>query len=108
MNLHGSVSTRTALLLFFVAGTLLTQAGIGAESQAGPAKGDPDRWYQENVSPIAVFRSAKKEDQAALRDALLLCKDLPRQDQAACVRAAKRNYEEDIAMARQRTGVHEK
>lgn len=105
---HPNTMLQTLLAAIVVAGVFLNHSASAADIPSQATTGDPARWYEENTTPTAVFRNSKKEDQAALKDAVVLCKELRRPEQASCLKAARSNYEQDLASARERNGVHEK
>ncbi len=88
-------------------GALPNQPAFGADTLVQTATSDLADWFKEDLTPLAQLRNTKKEYVAALKIALDSCKELGKQEQPACIREARRIYEQDLANARQRTGVHQ-
>jgi hypothetical protein len=64
------------------------------------ARGDPARWYQEDTSAAARQRRLEKEVGAALQEALGACHAEPVAQRAACAKAARTLYRQELAAAR--------
>ena len=61
----------------------------------------PARWYQEDTTPQARFRTLKKEAGAAQQEALSECKKLEYATRSACIKKARATFELDLDDARQ-------
>jgi len=66
------------------------------------AKGDPARWFQEDVTPAEKLRTGTKEAAAALRENQADCKKLSGTDRRDCLLQAQQTYREEMAHARQK------
>ncbi len=88
-------------------GALLNQPAFAADILPQTTISDLADWYKEDLTPLAQLSNSKKEYLAALKIALVSCKELGNQEQPACIREARRIYEQDLANARQRTGAHQ-
>ena len=77
----------------------------GPAADIGTQASDPQRWYQEDMTPRARFQTLKKEAGAALQEAKIECKSAARAARAACMQEARSVFEQDMAAARQQTGV---
>ena len=77
----------------------------GLTTDASMQGSDPPRWYQEDLSPRGRFLTRKKDAGAALQEARLACKKAERAARAACAQQALSQFEQDMAAARQQTGV---
>jgi hypothetical protein len=108
MNNHALTAPGIISVLILASSVLLNPLAFGADNLPRTANGDPADWYHEDTTPLAQFRNSKKENLAALKEALLLCKALPKPEQARCAKDARQICEQDIASARQRNGVREK
>lgn len=84
---------------------LTMRAGLAEEIHMNrEAQGaDPARWYQEDMTPQARFKTLKKEAGAAYREAVLQCRSAERGERAACLREARANFQNDMTAARQET-----
>ncbi|HEY0061855.1 MAG TPA: hypothetical protein VGC21_07025 [Telluria sp.] len=66
------------------------------------SKGDPARWFQEDVTPEQKLRTSSKESAAALRENLADCKKVGARDRRDCEQQAHQTYREEMARARQK------
>ncbi|MDB5910330.1 MAG: hypothetical protein JWP34_4444 [Massilia sp.] len=72
-----------------------------AQKQASEiARGDPARWYREDVTAAARLRTLQKEIGAGLQEAQGECRKLPAAERGACMRDARATYSQDMANAR--------
>lgn len=103
--------------LAFAAATLLALPGQAQVANSGDdnvdpalarhqaeelAKGDPARWFQEDLTPEAKLRTGSKEAAAALRENLADCKKLGAPERRDCMQQARQTYREEMARARQK------
>ncbi|PXX44036.1 hypothetical protein [Undibacterium pigrum] len=68
-------------------------------------RGDPERWYQEEMTPMAYFKTLKKEAEAVYQLSSMECKRAERSQQSACLREAKATMQQDIAEAYRKSGI---
>jgi len=68
-------------------------------------RGDPERWYQEEMTPMAYFKTLKKEAEAVYQLTTIECKRLERSQQSACLREAKATMQQDMADAYRKSGI---
>lgn len=54
----------------------------------------------EDMSPRGQYKIAKKEADAAYRDALADCKKLSKAERTSCAKDAKANYQADLTQAK--------
>ena len=74
-----------------------------ASKQAGEiARGDPSRWYREDVTPAQRLRALQKEIGAALQEAQGNCRRTASSTRASCMREARATYQQEMASARGR------
>ncbi|SHH07497.1 hypothetical protein [Massilia sp. CF038] len=113
---HQTMLIRTALLGAAMVCSAIAQAQVqvpasGDENVAPElarhqamelSKGDPARWFQEDVTPEQKLRTSSKESAAALRENLADCKKLGSRDRRDCEQQAHQTYREEMARARQR------
>jgi hypothetical protein len=66
------------------------------------ARGDPARWFQEDLTPEAKLRTGSKEAAAALRENQADCKKLGARDRRDCMQQAQQTYREEMQRARQK------
>lgn len=64
------------------------------------ARGDPARWYKEDVSEQERMRTMLKEIGAAYAEAKAACREAPVPERAACLKHADENWQQDMANAR--------
>lgn len=63
------------------------------------ARGDPNRWFKEDMSGQARLRTLQKEIGAAQHEALFACQKGPARERSACVKEARAIYQRDMAGA---------
>jgi len=68
-------------------------------------RGDPERWYQEEMTPMAYFKTLKKEAEAVYQLSVAECKRAERSQQSACLREAKATMQQDMAEAYRKSGI---
>jgi hypothetical protein len=72
-----------------------------AQKQASEiSRGDPARWYREDVTVGARLRTLQKEIAAGLQEAQIACRKLAAADRADCLAEARATYKQDLAGAR--------
>ena len=106
--LHALALAGAAVLAFPVQ----AQVADGGDSNVAPAlarhqaeelsKGDPARWFQEDVTPAEKLRTGTKEAGAALRENQADCKKLAARDRRDCMQQAQQTYREEMARAREK------
>jgi hypothetical protein len=69
------------------------------------ARGDPARWYREDVTAQQQWKTRQKEIGAALDEAKRACRQEPAAQRASCLKAAQDTYKEDMASARAEAGA---
>jgi hypothetical protein len=62
---------------------------------------DPARWAQEDTTPEARFKTAKKEAGAALQEAQAECRKLAPAAQTDCMAQARGLYQTDLETAKE-------
>lgn len=65
------------------------------------AKGDPARWYNEDMGMQARLKTLQKEIGAAQHEALFACQKGPAAERPACVKEARATYQKDMAGAKE-------
>jgi hypothetical protein len=70
--------------------------------QMSQQPGDPDRWYQPNVTPMERHRGAMKESAAALKEALTDCRNVGASYRSPCMTNAREQQRKDISAANAR------
>ena len=65
------------------------------------ARGDPNRWFKEDLSAQGRLRNLQKEIGAAQHEALFACQKGPAAERPACVKEARATYQRDMAGARE-------
>lgn len=110
-------SPLTPILRSFISAALLGSLTMGAASaqqssdanvppataskQASEiARGDPARWYREDVTEAQRMRTLQKEIGAALQEAQGNCRRGPSSARASCMRDARATYQQEMANAR--------
>jgi hypothetical protein len=72
-----------------------------AQKQASEiARGDPARWYREDLTMAARLRTLQKEIGAGLQEAQGACRKLAAAERSACMTEARATYNRDMAGAR--------
>ncbi|MFZ6742869.1 hypothetical protein ACO0LC_06585 [Undibacterium sp. JH2W] len=98
----------------FVAGMLfaLMSGAVLGSAQAADAeppiisqRGDPERWFQEEMTPMAYFKTLKKEAEAVYQLSVIDCRRMERSQQSSCLRDAKATMQQDIAEAYRKSGI---
>ena len=79
------------------------QAEVPNEAISQP--GDPVRWYQEEMTPMAYFKTLKKEAEAVYQLSVMDCKRMQGNQGRQCLRDAKDVLQQDIAAAYQKSGI---
>jgi hypothetical protein len=64
------------------------------------SRGDPARWYREDLTVAARLRTLQKEIAAGLQEAQGACRKLPAAERADCLAEARATYKQDMAGAR--------
>lgn len=82
------------------AGVHLTPPAVAAHQRAEIAKGDPQRWYQDDASMRARLANLRKEIGAAYAEAKIACQKGAADSRAACLKEARQTYQQDLANAR--------
>ncbi len=67
--------------------------------------GDPQRWYQEEMTPMAYFKTLKKEAEAVYQLSVAECKRAERSQQSSCLREARATMQQDMAEAYRKSGI---
>jgi hypothetical protein len=78
---------------------------VDTDSTAIGQRGDPERWYQEEMTPMAYFKTLKKEAEAVYQLSVAECKRAERSQQSTCLREAKSVMQQDIADAYRKSGI---
>ena len=82
----------------FSAAVIAALLGLsGATLAAEP--GDPARWYKPDVTPSERAATARKEAQAAYKEALIECAKLDKRNRGVCVAEAKAQLRSDLDYA---------
>ena len=63
---------------------------------------DPARWYQEDLTPQARLQTAKKDVDAAYKEAAIDCKKLAPSNRNSCVRDARAQWAQDLESAKKK------
>jgi hypothetical protein len=108
-HLISTLAMAAATLLAMPAGAQVANSGDDnvdpalARHQAEElARGDPARWFQEDITPQEKLRTGSKEAAAALRENQADCKKLATRDRHDCMLQAQQTYREEMQRARQR------
>jgi hypothetical protein len=91
-----SISLWPSLLL--ASGVLV---GVAGNTQSLGQPPDPARWTQEDTTPEARFKTAKKEAGAALQEALVECRKLALAEQGDCMAQARGLYQTELGAAKE-------
>lgn len=83
------------------AGVPLTPPQVAVQQRAEIARGDPQRWYQDDASLRARLHTLRKEIAAAYTEAKIGCRKGAASERAACLRDARATYDQDMANARE-------
>ena len=67
--------------------------------------GEPSRWTQEDFTPEEKLATAQKEARAAYQVELDICKMMHPSEQAACIRQAKADFQQEMADISARFGI---
>ena len=97
-----NLSSVASSLIFF----LLTVGAAFAQTLSDNSiaeTADPARWYQEDLTPQARFQTAKKEVDAAYKEAAIECKKLAPANRSSCVRDARTQWAQDLESAKKKT-----
>ncbi|QDZ27002.1 hypothetical protein [Noviherbaspirillum sp. UKPF54] len=87
----------SAMLIVMGGMLVLPPAAQAARSTEERAEAQQSR---EDMSPQGQYKIAKKEADAAYREALTNCKKMGKADRVACMKDAKANYQSDLAQAK--------
>ena len=71
-----------------------------AKQAAEISRGDPARWYREDVTAAQRLRTLHKEIGAGLQEAQGACRKLAASERSACMRDARATYQREMADAR--------
>lgn len=84
-----------------------TPPTLAAWQAAELAKGDPIRWYQEDVTVADRLRTIHKETAAALQENMGACRNGPAGERAGCIKEAREIYRREMvgALDRALTGL---
>jgi hypothetical protein len=82
------------------AGARLTPPAVAAEQKAELARGDPQRWYENDATLRARLANLRKEIGAAYAEAKIACQKGPQAERAGCLKEARSVYRQDLANAR--------
>jgi hypothetical protein len=82
--------------------TMSTALAHGAPLTNSADAGDPERWYQEDLTTLARFQNSKKEADAAYKEAVIECKILELENRSNCIRDARTQLLRDIEMAKKK------
>jgi hypothetical protein len=89
-------------------GLILMAACLGnanaQENRELTPAGEPARWFQEEMTPVAYFKTLKKEAEAVYQESAIACKRMDSARRNECLRAAKDTLQQDMAAARQKSG----
>ncbi|MES2036468.1 MAG: hypothetical protein V4495_01405 [Pseudomonadota bacterium] len=94
------------ILFALISGAMLSPAlAADVDPTAISQRGDPERWYQEEMTPMAYFKTLKKEAEAVYQLSVIECKRVERSQQNACLREAKATMQQDMADAYRKSGI---
>ncbi|MFZ6638889.1 hypothetical protein ACO0LL_04065 [Undibacterium sp. TC4M20W] len=94
------------ILFALISGAMLSPAlAADTDATAISQRGDPERWFQEEMTPIAYFKTLKKEAEAVYQLSVAECRRAERSQQSACVREAKATMQQDMADAYRKSGI---
>ncbi|MFZ6872625.1 hypothetical protein ACO0LF_11200 [Undibacterium sp. Di27W] len=94
------------ILFVLMSGAMLGSAqAADVEPTVISQRGDPDRWFQEEMTPMAYFKTLKKEAEAVYQLSAIDCKRMERSQQSSCLRDAKATMQQDIADAYRKSGI---
>ncbi len=94
------------ILFALISGAMLSSAlAADVDPTAISQRGDPERWYQEEMTPMAYFKTLKKEAEAVYQLSVIECKRVERSQQSACLREAKATMQQDMADAYRKSGI---
>ncbi|MFZ6758568.1 hypothetical protein ACO0K9_15300 [Undibacterium sp. Ji50W] len=106
METNTKINVIRALILMALLGTaILMSAAHGAEQNEVTQQGDPARWYQEEMTPMAYFKTLKKEAEAVYQESSGACKQMEKKQVGPCLRAAKETLQQDMAAAYSKSGI---
>lgn len=96
----------TGMLFVLISGAMLNPAlAADVDPKAIAQRGDPERWYQEEMTPMAYFKTLKKEAEAVYQLSVSECKRGQGNQQSACLREAKATMQQDMADAYRKSGI---
>ena len=97
--MNSNLTSRALLTAIFAALVLAFVATANAaEGVAQP--GDPARWYKPDNTPRAHYATAMKEANAALKEALVECRNLAAGQRKGCESQARSVWKDDVAQAK--------
>ncbi|MBC3919987.1 hypothetical protein H8L32_21130 [Undibacterium sp. CY18W] len=97
---------RVLTLMALLSTAILVSSAHAAEpNDAVTQQGDPARWYQEEMTPMAYFKTLKKEAEAVYQESSIACKQMGKKDAGPCLRAAKETLQQDMAAAYSKSGI---
>ncbi|MCH8623009.1 hypothetical protein [Undibacterium sp. TS12] len=100
---------RALTCIALINGAMMTSYAQSAESnQAVTRQSDPARWYQEETTPMAYFKTLKTEAQAVYQESSRACRREPRTQVQACLREARNTLQQDMTAAYRKSGMREK
>jgi hypothetical protein len=102
-TMKNSLSQRSTitLIMALAAGSIWAQAA--APTPASSTESDPARWYQRDMTRQARLAAMKKEINAALKEALLECKQAEASNRNSCIAEARQTHKTDLAEAEQKS-----
>ncbi|MFZ6658160.1 hypothetical protein [Undibacterium sp. TJN19] len=95
---------RTVILSGFVGMASCLSYANAQENRELTSAGEPARWFQEEMTPLAYFKTLKKEAEAVYQESAMDCKRMDSARRNECLRAAKNTLQQDMAAARQKSG----
>ncbi|MBC3911327.1 MULTISPECIES: hypothetical protein [Undibacterium] len=89
----------------FSSGVLSPALAADVDPTTIAQRGDPERWYQEETTPMAYFKTLKKEAEAVHQLSVVACKQMDRTQQNQCLREARNTMQQDMADAYRKSGI---
>lgn len=107
METTTKINAIRVLIFMVLLGTaiLVSTAHAAEQTEAVAQQGDPARWYQEEMTPMAYFKTLKKEAEAVYQESSIACKKMGKSQAGPCLRAAKETLQQDMADAYSKSGI---
>ncbi|MFZ6732732.1 hypothetical protein ACO0LG_12480 [Undibacterium sp. Ji42W] len=97
------------LAFALVSAAMLSPAqAADTDPNATSQNGDPQRWYQEEMTPMAYFKTLKKEAEAVYQLSVVECRRMARNQQSTCLSEAKSTMQQDMADAYRKSGIRQR